>query len=183
MVVSKIEKNNLGDEVHSLRDQGLGYQDIANIVSKNHKQVSLSHMAIKRYLERDKLERAIKNIDEGNDSWGDLRADFRQKMYDLDDETREIYVVMKKALNAIIKEGNNFTTIKAAKDTLAALEQKKKNWIDLIQWGISEFKPTDKANQINMVKVNNLFVELSSNLCPACRKQVVDIILNTEDEE
>lgn len=180
---SKIKEYGLEEEVNMLRDNGYGYHEIADTITKKHKDISLSHMAVQRYLQKAKVEKAVQNINDGKDSWEDLRADFRQKMYDLDDETREIYIIMKKALNSIIKEGNSYKTIKAAKDTLTALEQKKRNWIDLIQWGVDEMKPKKQAQQINLVKINNLLVGMSENLCPKCRATVIDMVIEPDKEE
>lgn len=178
--VNKIVKHELQDEVLKLRDEGLGLQEIRNIINRNHDDVDISHMCVKRFLENYKVKLEEKKIDEGVDTWEDLRGEFREKMDDLEDETREIYLIMKKSLKQIIKEGDSYKTIKAAKDTLTALDQQKRNWIDLIQWGVNEFKPRNTAQTLNITKINNMFIELSDKLCPTCRSKIIDIITNKD---
>ena len=178
--INKIVMNNLEDEVLQLRDEGLSYKEISNRINETHKDIDASFMSVKRFLDSYKVQIEEKKIDEGIDTWDDLRADFRGKMDDLDDETQEIYLIMKKALKQVIKEGNSYKTIKAAKDTLTALDQQKKNWIDLIQWGINEFKPRNQAQTLNLTKINNMFIELSDQLCPTCRSRIVDIVSKNE---
>ena len=181
--VNKIIESGLEDEVLRLRDSGLGYGEIAEAINRNHEKVSVSFMSIKRFLDSNKTAYMTEKIDKGEDLWEDLRVDFRAKMDDLEDETEEIYLIMKKSLKNIIKEGDDFKTIKAARDTLAALDQQKKNWIDLIQWGINEFKPREKAQTLNLTKINNMFIQLSDKLCPKCRSEIIDMVLETEKEE
>ena len=182
MTDSKVKKLNLDEEVLKLRNAGLGYQEIAEALHRNHTDVDISHMAVKRFLDSHKVDVEIGKIDEGIDTWENLRVDFRNKMDDLEDETQEIYLIMKRSLKNIITEGDDVKTIKAARDTLAALDQQKKNWIDVIQWGISEFKPREKAQTLNLTKVNNMFVQLSDKLCPKCRSEIVDMVLESEKE-
>lgn len=181
--VNKIIKYGLEDEVLHLRDSGLGYGEISEAINRNHKDVSVSFMSIKRFLDSNKVGNMTEKIDQGEDLWEDLRVDFRAKMDDLEDETQEIYLIMKKSLKNIITEGDDFKTIKAARDTLAALDQQKKNWIDLIQWGINEFKPREKAQTLNLTKINNMFIQLSDKLCPKCRSEIIDMVLETEKED
>lgn len=176
--VNKIVRHGLEDKVLELRDDGLSYKEIANLINKDNEDVDVSFMAIKRFLDSYKVQMEEKKIDEGIDTWDDLRADFRAKMDDLDDETQEIYLIMKKSLKKVVNEGNNYKTIKAAKDTLTALDQQKKNWIDLIQWGVNEFKPRETAQTLNITKINNMFIELSDKLCPTCRSKIIDIVSN-----
>jgi hypothetical protein len=179
--INKIIQNKLEDEVLRLRDSGLGYQEIADALGRNHNDVTMSNMCVKRFLQDNKdgkkIDAALATISEGGDGWEDLGADFRRKMDDLEDETQEIYLVMKKSLKNIIDSGDDVKTIRAARDTLAALDQQKKNWIDLIQWGMSKFKPIEKAQNINLTKVNNMFIQLSDKLCPKCRSEIVDMVL------
>jgi len=182
-MVSKIEKHKLEDEVMKLRENGLGYGEIAEALNRNNEDVNLSFMAVKRYIDHKKVDKQLKKINEGGDIFEDLRAEFRDKMDDLEDETNEIYLVMKRSLKNIVKEGDDYKTIKAARDTLAALDQQKRNWIDLIQWGINEFKPRDTAQTLNLTKVNNMFIQLSDKLCPKCRSEIIDMVLETEKEE
>jgi len=176
--VNKIVRHGLEDKVLELRDDGLSYKEIANLINKDNEDVDVSFMAIKRFLDSYKVQMEEKKIDEGIDTWDDLRADFRAKMDDLDDETQEIYLIMKKSLKKVVNEGNNYKTIKAAKDTLTALDQQKKNWIDLIHWGVNELKPRETAQTLNITKINNMFIELSDKLCPTCRSKIIDIVSN-----
>jgi len=46
----KIVKLGLEEKVHELRNQGLGYEAISNVIAKEY-NVKISHMSIKRYFE------------------------------------------------------------------------------------------------------------------------------------
>jgi len=180
--INKIVQHEIEDEVLKLRDEGLGYKEIAQSINDAHEDFSISFMSVKRFLDSYKVQLEEKKIDNGIDTWEDLRGEFRAKMDDLEDETQEIYLIMKKSLKKIVSEDDNYKTIKAAKDTLTALDQQKKNWIDLIQWGVNEFKPRNQAQTLNLTKINNMFIELSDKLCPACRSKIIDIVSNKEEE-
>ena len=185
--INKIRKYNLEDEVIQLHNSGLSLHDIEKALRKAHPDIpdiqNISFMSIKRFIDSYKEETTEAMIEAGDDPTGKLIAEFRQKMSDLDDETREIYIIMKKALKNIIATGDDYKVIRAAKDTLRALEQRKNNWTALIQWGVNELRPIEKAKEVNFVQVNNLLVNMSKELCPKCRAKVVGLVLEEENQD
>ena len=100
-----------------------------------------------------------------------------------EDETHEIYLVMKKSLKKIVKEGDDWKTIKAAKDWLVAIEQSRKNLVTQVDEGFRRFGVINEAKEINFVQVNNMLVGLSEHLCPESRKRVVGYVMDMEEQK
>jgi len=184
--INKIEKYNLQNEVLELKQAGFSLQKIAETLRNSHPDIqelkNLSAMSVQRFLSNWKQHKIQKQLDNGEDPINDLVEEFKNKLYDLDDETHEIYKIMKKALKRTVKEGNNQNIIKAARGALEAIEQTRKNWISLIQWGSNKLKPIEQAREYNTFKIDNFIINLSEELCPKCRRKVVGLVTVKEDE-
>ncbi len=183
--VSKIEKFNLQDKVIKMKEAGFGLSDIvASIKQDNPNEQELqklSMMSVSRWIDKHKTETALETIKDGEDPMEEIRSEFRDRMYDLHTDTQDIYQIMKKSLKKVVEEEDSYTVIKAAKDTIQAIEQARKNWTSLVQFGINEFKPVEKAKEINIIEIHNLLINVSKDLCPECRRKVVGYI--TAEEE
>jgi len=180
---NKIIEYKLEDDVVKMKESGMTYREIANALNlSNNTDGTFSHMAIKRFFDSYKVQVHQEELDKGLDPMNHLRDEFKERMYTLDDDTHEIYKTMRKALKAIAKEGDNYKTIKACRETLNAIEQSRKNWSSLIQWGINEFRPIEQAKETNVVKINNLLVNMSRELCPNCRSKVVGLVVSKEEQ-
>jgi hypothetical protein len=174
---SKIEIYGLEDETVKLKNSGLSTPDIAEELLRQHPEIKkLSHMSVDRWLKKHKVELKEKRIKEGKDLDGDLRKEYVEKMKDLDYETHEIYNIMRKELKYVIEEGNSIKTIKAAKDTLDAIDKSRKNLRALIQWGLNEFRTNEKAKQQTTINIDKLLINFSKELCPTCRKKVLGLV-------
>ena len=182
---SKIIKYNLEDETLRLKEAGLSLDEIRNTLKNNHSDITdlqnLSMMSLSRFFDAHKTEEALEKLKNGDDPLEDLRSEFRDKMYDLHDETQDIYKIMKKSLKKIARSDDDYKVIKAAKDTINAIEQCRKNWTSLIQFGVNEFKPLEKAQEINIVEVHNLLINVSKDLCPECRRKIVGYVVAEEE--
>jgi len=185
--VSKIKKFNLEDKVLKLRDAGFNLDEIVkDIKTENPNEPelqNLSMMALSRFLDSHKREVALEKIQNNEDPIEELRSEFRDKMYELHSDTQDIYKIMKKALKKVVEEEDSVTVIKAAKDTITSIEQARKNWTSLIQFGINEFKPIEKAKEINIIEIHNMLINVSRDLCPDCRRKVVGYVVSKEEEE
>ena len=182
---NKIDRFGLGNEVLSLREKGLNLEEIANQLKYNHPSISelkdVNQMTISRYLKRHSIQSLKDDINQGLDPETQLREELRRKIDDWEDETHEIYLIMKKALKRIVKEGDDYKTIKAAQNTLKAIEQSRKNLITQVEEGFKRFGMIEQAKEVNFVQVNNLLVGVSEILCPTCRRKLVDYIMKMED--
>jgi len=184
--VSKIKKFNLENRVLKLKEAGFGLSDIVDTIKTENSDIpelqNLSMMSISRYLDSHKTETALNKIQNQEDPIEELRSEFRDRMYELHNETQDIYKIMKKSLKKVVKEEDSYTVIKAAKDTINAIEQARKNWTSLIQFGVNEFKPIEKAQEINIIEVHNLLINVSKDLCPECRRKVVGYVIAEEEK-
>lgn len=178
---NKIEKYGLQDEVRQLAQSGLGSRDIAKHISNDDYQVS--HMSVHRFLHSDEVQEMRKEMDADGDLETELRAEVRDKLDDYMDETLELYGIMKKAIKRIVKEGDDYKTIKACKDTLNAIEQNRRNLISKVDEGIKKFGVHKEVKEINYIQVNNMLVAMSRELCENCRKRVIDLITPIERKD
>ncbi|GAF95604.1 unnamed protein product [marine sediment metagenome] len=184
-VGSKIDRDGLGPEILNLRQGGMSYHNIADAVNSRHPELSepISFMAVKRFLVKEKVRLKVERLENGDDLDEALRATFRDKLYDLEDETHEIYSIMRKALKGIVKEQSNMNIIRAAKDVLQSIEQTRKNWASLIQFGINEFREDRKAKEMTTVNIDKLLIEISNELSPDARRELVNVVLSKNDKK
>lgn len=182
---SKIDIYGVGDEVMTLKQGGMGYKDVANAINKRHPEIDkpLSHMAIQRWLKNERIKIKMGRLEDGDNLDDSLRATFREKLYDLDYDTNDIYSIMRKALKRIIKEGDDTKIIRSAKDVLYSINQSKNNWIALMQFGINEFKENKEAQQQTTVNIDKLLIEISNELSPDARRELVNVVLSKEDKK
>jgi len=185
--VSKIKKYNLEDRVINLRDAGFGLEEIVQTIKNEnpniHELSNLSMMSISRFLDTNKTDVALDKIKNDENPAEELRSEFRDKMYDLHKETEDIYKIMKSSLKKIVLEGDNYKTIKSAREIINAIEQSRKNWTSLIQFGSEESKHIEKAQEVNIIEVHNLLINVSKDLCPNCRRKIVGYVTTEENEE
>jgi len=178
---NKIERNNLQSEVYSLLSAGLSRVDIAKAVNDRHPEVTVGAMTVQRFLDKDKIKSIQDKINAGGDPDEELRIEFRDRISDLDDETHEIYSISKTALKNIVEEGDSYKVVRAAKDVLASIEASRRNWNTLIDRGTRMAGLNQEAKEVNYIQINNQLIALSKDLCPTCRKKIVDKILDVED--
>ena len=181
---NKIIQYGLEQEVLELRDSGLSQDDIAAQIKYRHQDIAdlrdLSPMSINRFLKGVEVDKLVLK-DKKNEAPEDaLRTEFREKMYILEEDTLDIYKIMRKSLKGIVASGDNEKIIKSAKDVLFSIEQSRRNWSTLVDQAYRQFGMLAEAKQTNYIQVNNLLVDYSKDLCPACRKVVVDKILEYE---
>jgi DNA-binding transcriptional MerR regulator len=183
---SKIERNNLEQEVLELRARGLNLEQIAEQVKFNHPDVdelkTINPMTISRFLNKHSVQEYQQQLMEGKDPEEQLRIELRQRMEDWEDETHEIYLIMKESLKKISRNGDDWKTVKAAKDTLSAVEQSRKNLVTQVEEGFKRFGQINDAKEVNYIQVNNLLIGLSDMLCSKCRKKLVNYITEMEEQ-
>lgn len=197
--VNKIIQYNLEPEVRRLHNAGLSVYEIADTVSNNHEEegITISHMSVQRFLTFDKINTLRNEMKEGNSPEMNLRNEFREKMYDLDDEThqalRESKLLYKEAMKLLRKanKSDNISTqlsvLRTVEGTLKqkinTLEQIRRDWNTLVIEGYNrQFNQIDKAKEVNFVEVNNMLIAFINELCPECKKRVVGLIKKSKGE-
>lgn len=184
--INKIVQYGLEKEVNELVNMGFSQDEIASHLRQTHPEItdlaSLSAMSINRYLKNAKIDGYLDTIDKGDDPEELLRAEFRDKMYELEENTLEVYKIMRTELKKIALTGESSDIIRAAKDVLTSMEQRRKNWSTFLEQAYRQMGWAGEAKQTNMIQINNFLVDMSKELCPTCRKKVVDLVLAKETE-
>jgi len=184
--VNKIIKYNLEDEVVKYTDLGLSRKDVARKIKENHPDNQdlrkLSAMSIQRFLQNHKRDVAIERMDKGENLEENIREEFRDKMYDLDDEVHDLLREAKVLLSKAKESDNINTQLKAISETTKIIEQVRKNWTSLIQFGLNEFKPVIEAKHANIIQVDKMLMTMSNIFCPTCRSKIVDLVVAKEDD-
>lgn len=182
-IVTKIKKHGLENEIYNLINTGMSLQDTADTINRTHEDININKMTLSRFMKSKQVQEIQKELNEGKDVETQLRDELRNKMTEWEDETHEIYTIMKRALKKMVKEDDNWKIIKAAKDTLNAIDQSRRNLITKVEKGFKRFGYTDEAKQVNYVQINNLLIAASDELCPKCRKKIVDLITTKEKQD
>lgn len=186
---SKVEQYGLQKYVEELRKQGMGIEAIAKKINENYGESIMksrglkstnviSPMSISRYLDKCKRDDALVEIEEGGVPEERIYEEFKEKMRDIDDKLRQNIGGYQDMLNTAIKE-SDLDTIKVVGSRLQNdLEQIRKAWVSLQQWGNMELRPVAQAREVNMTQINNLIIDFSNVLCPKCRAKVRDVVTN-----
>jgi len=192
--VNKIIQYGYENQVLKLKDMGLSVTKIADEINSSQDDFTTSTMGIQRFLESNKIRDIKEEIQQGLDPMEDLRSEFRDKMYDLDDEThatlkeaKGLLKDSKRVLKLAQKSENaklQLEAIKRAEGTLktyvSSIEQVRRNWNTFIENGYRQFGTVQQAHQTNYIQVNNMLVDFMNELCPDCRHRVVKIITQQE---
>ena len=154
--------------------------DIANDIQMRYSDVvelnNISAMAIQRWLTKHKKEEMRKKIASGKSVTDEIQIEFNTKMYDLTDETNDIYNIMRDALMNVLKENDNMKTIRACKDVLVSIDQARRNWSSLIKWNTDQNRNVQDARQLQIVNIDKMILSLSSKLCPKCKKEAIKLV-------
>lgn len=182
--VNKIVQFDLGNEVMDLKNKGLSQNDIAVQIKLSHPDIgdleNLSAMSINRFLRGEDINKYEKQLIEGESPEDALRAEFREKMYALEEDTLEIYKIMRQSLKNLVETGDDEKIIRSAKDILTSVEQSRRNWSTLVEQAYRQFGFVDKATKNVNIQYNTLLMDISKELCPICRQNVVRDILKFE---
>ena len=169
-----------------LRRSNMGYHDIARLlITTFHLQGEdiPSHMAVKRWLKRRKIQDYQQRLEDGEDLDETLRSEFRDRLFEIDDETHELFVIMKKSLKRIMKMStDDMKIIRACKDTIVTMEQSRKNWATLMTLGINEFKDKKEAEHKTTINIDKFLLEISNDMSPDGRRELVSLLLLRKDK-
>ena len=183
--ISKIEKYHLEHEVDDLLDQGASRSVIADTISKRHPEIpeliDLSSMSIQRFLDTRERKDVKEIIDLGVDPSTYLTKEFKDAIKKNNEEVQLIISECKSILDEA-KQTNSITDkVKAVDAVIRSLDQERKNWVSLQQFGERQFA---NVNTININKEQNvkiLLLKWSEVLCPECRSKISKVFEGEED--
>jgi hypothetical protein len=198
--INKIKEYGLESEVLDMKSKGLSQNDIANQLKLAHSDITdlqnISAMAVNRFLKDNAIDGYKGEIIAGNNPEDSLRAEFRDKMYELDDEVHEVLSDSKKLreeANIILDKAKasedvqmQINALKSVSDALkqntTSIEQVRKNWSTFVEQAYRQFGYMDQGKKEVNIQYNTLLIDISKDLCPECRKNVVNEILKFESE-
>ena len=149
--VNKIVQYGLEDEVIRLKNSGMSQHAISEYLNSKHNEVNLSVMAVNRYLNSQDLQEIQNKLKANKDPEEELRTEFREQMYELDDE---VHILLKKC-NKLIKEAEKSDNLRLKLDTIKQtaniIEQIRRNWSTFVDQGFNRFEKVNEAKEINYV--------------------------------
>jgi len=187
---NKILKYNLESEVDAMLDSGMSLEQVATTIKNSHSDIidlqNLSSMSIMRYRNSRDKSKMVEEIGEGKDPVDIFVREFNTRMKALDKKTDTLYNKCVNLLNKLEKEDNSELILKAIRETTNNIDQSRKNWTSLAQYGIRQ---TSNIYNINMKKEQNIkimLLEWARDLCPVCREKIFNVfeeISQTKDKE
>jgi len=178
--VSKIEKYNLSSRVDELLNQGVSYTDIVKILKKEHPEIielrNLSPMSILRYKDI-KMKRKLEDaLEEGRDPVDELTKEFRAAIRKILKKTDEVYKESKAILEKAKETENINDQLRAIREVRDSLEQERKNWVALAQYGVRQATNFFNINIKKEQNVKILLLNFTKELCPECRAKVSKLV-------
>jgi len=198
--INKIKEYGLESEVLDMKSKGLSQNDIANQLKLAHSDIidlqNISAMAVNRFLKDNAIDGYKGEIVAGNNPEDSLRAEFRDMMYELDDEVHKSLSdsrKLKEEANAILEKAKasedlstQINALKAVSEALKqnnnSIEQTRKNWSTFVEQAYRQFGYMEQGKKEVNIQYNTLLIDISKDLCPECRKNVVNEILKFETE-
>jgi len=187
MKENKIIKYGLEAEVDTMLDQDMSLADVASAIKLNHPDIEdlkdISSMSIMRYRNsRDQLNISEK-IEEGKDPVSEFITEYRNAIKSLLDKSDTLYKESLELLEQAKQSESMPDKLKAVKEVRDNIEQERKAWVSLAQYGVRQ---TSNIFNINVKKEQNIKVMLlnwSKDLCPACRSKVSKYLTLDAEEE
>lgn len=198
--INKIKEFGLESEVLDMRSKGLSQNDIATQIKINHSGIkdleNISAMAVNRFLKDNAIDDYKGDIIAGENPEDSLRAEFREMMYELDDEVHKSLSdsrKLKEEANAILDKAKasedlptQINALRAVSEALKqnnnSIEQTRKNWSTFVEQAFRQFGYMEQGKKEVNIQYNTLLIDISKDLCPECRKRVVNDILKFESD-
>jgi len=178
--INKIIKYGLESEAQSLLDSGLSRAKIAETLRNNHPEIvdlkDLSAMSVQRWIDSKERAKLEESIEQGKDPLDDFMKEYRRAIKDLNLKAERLYNKANKLLDKAELEGDTTTSLRAIKEVRDSLDQLRKNWVSLMQYGTRQ---TSNIYHINLKKEQNvkiMLLEFSKVLCNECRSKVSELL-------
>ncbi len=188
MNVNKIVKYGLQDLVKSLKNEGKSDTEIARIISlqygdKYPELKNLSRMSIARFFEalaRDEVQEKLNAGKTEDEIIEEIYNEFRQKMRAIIQKMEERDKIIDELLEEAKRKGETKEILEYLREQRQNIEQLRKNLVSLVQYAERQFKPVIQIDMHKEIKVKNLLLSFSKELCSECRKKVAKKILEVE---
>ena len=178
--VNKIVKYGLVDFVKSLKNEGLSDGEIARTIaekygSKYPELKNISRMSVARFFEalaREEVKEQLKSGKSEDEIIEEIYSEFRSKMLQLIRKMEERDKLIDELLEEAKKEKDVRRLIEYLREQRQNIEQLRKNLVSLVQYAERQFKPIIQIDMHKEVKIKNMLLLFSKELCPECRKRV-----------
>jgi len=188
MNVNKIVKYGLQDFVKSLKNEGKSDTEIARIISEQYggkypELKNLSRMSIARFFEalaRDEVQEKLNAGKTEDEIIEEIYNEFRRKMRAIIQKMEERDKIIDELLEEAKRKGETKEILEYLREQRQNIEQLRKNLVSLVQYAERQFKPVIQIDMHKEIKVKNLLLSFSKELCPECRKKVAKKILEVE---
>jgi len=177
---SKIEKYDLGPEIIDLyENKNYGYEKVANMISAKYSDIpelaDISHMAIKRHIEKTKEISMTKDLYNQVNIDKKFESEYDKQLQELIDDTQTLKTMAIGEIEKAQKE-NNYTysdISKLFRSYKESLEQLRRGLITLREFKTRDYdKPREKITIKQEIKIQNFFTELIPDLCDRCQNKV-----------
>lgn len=188
MNVNKIVKYGLQDLVKELKGEGKSDAEIARIISEQYgdrypELKNISRMSIARFFEALAREEVQEQLDSGkteSEIVEEIYAEFRKKMRELIQKMEERDKIIDELLEEARQRGEVKDILEYLREQRQNIEQLRKNLVSLVQYAERQFKPVIQIDMRKEIKIKNLLLSFSKELCPECRKRISKKILEVE---
>ena len=175
---NKIVKYNLIDEVlHLHYDEGKGYQEISNYLREKYSDIeelrNISHMSVKRFLDAY-IEGRVKHEIEDGTLENKIKAEFDNKMRELIVKAEKLDKIASEIFKKAMSENASFADLSRLLRVYKDInDQIRKNIVSAREFIEREyFRPQQNIIEKQEIKVQNIFLNILTDLCPRCREKV-----------
>ena len=188
--INKIVKYGLVDLVKQLKNEGMSDGEIARTIAERYgdkypELKNISRMSVSRFFEalaREELKQKLQSGATEDEIIEKIYEEFRSKMLELIKKMEE----RDKLLDELLEEAKERHDIKNFLNYLREqrqnIEQLRKNLVSLVQYAERQIKPIIQIDMHKEVKIKNMLLLFSKELCPECRRRVANKILELDGE-
>ncbi|MHA1675771.1 MAG: hypothetical protein ACTSU6_01200 [Candidatus Njordarchaeales archaeon] len=187
--INKIIKYGLVDYVKQLKNEGMTDGEIARTIAKKYgnqypELKNISRMSVSRFFEalsREKIKEELQSGSTEDEIVEKIYQEFRTKMLALIKKMEERDKLLDEFLEEAKEKNDIRSFISYLREQRQNIEQLRKNLVSLVQYAERQIKPIIQIDMHKEVKIKNMLLLFSKELCPECRKRVRDKILELDD--
>jgi len=184
--VNLITKYGLENEVNSLLENGYSVFKVRDVVRGKHQDIpelaNISHMAIQRFKD-SKIEKDLIELDDrGEDLSEVLRKEYLDATKTFLEQTEWLTIEAKALYEEAKQDGSIMDRAKIIKELRDNINQEQKIWEGKMNYGARQFKIADNISQKKVQNLNIFMIDLANNLCPECKRQILEKLKNIVSE-
>lgn len=190
---SKIEKWGLSEEAIELyEEKGYGYGRIASHFKQKYPEIddirNISHMAVKRFIEKYKEGEVKRQMVEGEDPQEILTQEFQVRMRELINDAEGVKDTSQRLLDKAIGEDASYSDlVKLIRAQRELIDQVRKNIVSLMEFSQMQQRKTEnyQNNVIYNIQVNMMEVidALTEDMNVEARERAVKRVKNILEVE